>query len=100
MTNFENKLQKLLIQIPKGKVVTYKGLAHAMGTRGYRFVGQLLHKNPRPNKYPCYKIVKSDGSLGGYAKGADEKIRRLKRDGVEVKNNKIVDFKNVLYKFR
>ncbi|MFH1012473.1 MAG: MGMT family protein [Candidatus Peregrinibacteria bacterium] len=86
------KLQQLLLCIPRGKVTTYQALAQAMGTRGYRFIGQLLHRNPEPDKYPCYKVVKSDGSLGGFARGAEEKVRRLKADGITVRDGKIVDF--------
>ena len=100
VNNYEIKLRELLLQIPKGKVTTYGELARAMGTRGYRFVGQLLHNNPYPDKYPCYKVVKSDGTLGGFALGCKDKIRRLKADGIEVKNGRVVCFEKVLHKFR
>ena len=93
------KLQSLLLQIPKGKVTTYKEIAHATGIRGYRFAGQLLNKNPDPDKYPCYKVVLSDGKLGGFAKGSADKIRRLKMDGIEVKNDKVVNFEQIRYLF-
>ncbi|MBN2087459.1 MGMT family protein [Candidatus Peregrinibacteria bacterium] len=99
LTDYQTRLQSLLLKIPKGMVSTYKELAKAMDTRGYRFIGQLLNKNQYPDKYPCYKIVKSDRSLGGFAFGAKDKIRRLKNDGISVKNGKIQDFKNVLFKF-
>ena len=92
-------MQELLLEIPEGKVTTYKALAHAMGMKGYRFVGQLLNKNPHPNTYPCYKVVASDGSLGGFAYGDESKIHRLKGDGIEVKNRMIVDFESKLYEF-
>ena len=94
------KLQRLLLKIPKGKVTTYKAIAHVMGTKGYRYIGQLLHGNPEPDKYPCYKVVQSDGRLGGFAKGSADKIRRLKVDGIEVNNGKVVNFKQIFYKFR
>ncbi len=92
-------MQQLLLEIPKGKVTTYKELAHAMGTRGYRFVGQLLNKNPEPNAFPCYKVVSSGGDLGGFAYGDAEKIERLKVDGIVVKRGKIVDFEKKLHRF-
>lgn len=87
-------MQLLLSQIPKGRVTTYKALAEAMGSKGYRQIGQLLHNNPEPDKYPCYKVVKTDGTLGGFALGCDDKIKRLGKDGIEVKNDRIVDFRN------
>ena len=97
--DYQHKLQRLLLEIPKGKVSTYKEIAHAMNMRGYRFVGQLLNKNEHPEKYPCYKIVNSDGRLGGFALGSAEKIRRLKADGISVKNGKIQSFKDHLHCF-
>ncbi len=92
-------MQQLLLQIPEGKVTTYKALAEAMGTKGYRYVGQLLNQNPGPNEFPCYKVVNSNGKLGGFAYGCDDKIQRLKKDGIEVKDGKIVDFKSINYTF-
>jgi len=94
------QLQLLLSQIPYGKITTYREIAHAMGTKGYRSIGQLLNKNPEPDQYPCYKVVQSDGKLGGFAKGIDDKIRRLEADGIEIKNGKIIDFKEKIYKFQ
>lgn len=88
-----HRLQRLLLKIPHGRVTTYKALAHAMGTRGYRYVGQLLHRNPDPDQYPCCKVVKSDGSLGGYALGQKAKIARLKKEGILVRRGKVIDFK-------
>lgn len=78
-------------------MTTYGVLAHALGTRGYRAVGRLLSSNPEPDRYPCYKVVRSDGSLGGYSGGTPEKIRRLRADGIPVKNGRITDFKNRLF---
>ncbi len=93
------KLQKLLLKIPKSKVTTYKELAHAMNINGYRYIGKLLNKNPEPDRYPCYKVVMSNGDLGGFAHGCKDKIRRLKEDGVEIRNGKVVDFAKRFYKF-
>jgi len=91
------KLQHLLTKIPKGRVSTYKEMARAMGTKGYRYIGQLLGKNPEPDKYPCYKVVCSDGSVGGYAKGVKDKIQHLRNDGIVIKKNKILNFDKILY---
>ena len=100
--NFANmaSLQHLLSKIPKGRVSTYKEIARAMGTKGYRSIGQLLGKNPEPDQYPCYKIVCSDGSLGGYSGGIKNKIQRLRNDGIVIKNNKVFNFERVLFKFK
>ena len=93
------KLQRLLLQIPRGRVTTYKEIARMMNTRGYRPIGQLLGSNPEPDRFPCFKVVKSDGSLGGYALGEKEKIRRLKVEGIVVRNGKISEFEKRVYRF-
>jgi len=88
----------LVRQIPKGKVSTYGAVAKALGNKGYaRAVGKYMNKNPDANTMPCFKIVKSDGSLGGFGLGIEDKIRRLRKDGITVKNEKIVDFKKVFF---
>ena len=97
--DYQQHLQQLLLRIPKGKITTYRELAHAMNTRGYRFVGQLLKNNPFPDRFPCYKVVRSDGTLGGYALGTAEKIRRLKAEGIQVRGGRVTDFARVLYRF-
>jgi len=88
----------LVRQIPPGRVSTYGAVARALGNKGYaRAVGKYMNKNPNADTMPCFKIVKSDGSLGGFGLGIDDKIRRLKNDGINVKNGKIVDFKNAFF---
>ncbi|MFH1473979.1 MAG: MGMT family protein [Candidatus Aenigmatarchaeota archaeon] len=84
------KLQQLLLKIPRGKVTTYKEIARALGIHS-RAAGRLLGSNPDSKKYPCYKVVYADGRLGGYTSstGLKEKVKRLKKDGIEVKNGRI-----------
>ncbi len=92
----------LLRQIPKGKVTTYKAIAEALGTKAYRAVGSAMRCNREPDKYPCFKVVKSDGSVGEYsaAGGVAGKIKRLKKEGIAVKKGKVVDFSSMVYRFR
>lgn len=88
----------LVRQIPPGRVSTYGAVAKALGNKGYaRAVGKWMNKNPNADTMPCFKIVSSDGSLGGFGLGLDDKIRRLKQDGIKVRNGKIVDFEKVLF---
>ena len=70
-----------------------------MGTKGYRYIGYLLHNNPKPDKFPCYKVVNSNGDLGGFATGCKDKIRRLNEDGIVIKNGKVVDFDSTFFQF-
>ncbi|MFH1638106.1 MAG: MGMT family protein [Candidatus Woesearchaeota archaeon] len=95
---FTQDVYKLLKTIPNGKVTTYKHLAEALGTKAYRAVGSAMKNNCDLKNLPCFKVVKSDGSPGFYSKGKEEKIRRLKQEGIVVKNNKIINFKKILWK--
>ncbi len=88
----------LVRQIPPGRVSTYGAVAKALGNKGYaRAVGKYMHNNPNADTMPCFKIVKSDGSLGGFGLGIEDKIRRLCQEGIEVKDGKIVDFERVFF---
>ncbi len=88
----------LVRQIPKGRVSTYGAVAKALGDSNYaRAVGTYMNRNPDADTMPCFKIVKSDGSLGGFGLGIKDKIRRLHNDGVKVKDGKIIDFEHVFF---
>ncbi|UCF11761.1 MAG: endonuclease V [Thermoplasmatales archaeon] len=88
----------LVRQIPKGKISTYGAVAKALGNiNASRAVGRMMNQNPDADDMPCYKIVHSDGRLGGFGLGIDDKIRRLKEDNIFVKDGEIVDFEYVLF---
>lgn len=84
-------------QIPPGYIITYKDLAQALGTKGYRAVGRIVGLNPNPPVTPCHRVVCSDGRLGGYSAkgGIAEKIRLLAAEGIAVRNGRVVDFERV-----
>ncbi len=91
---------KLLEQVPEGRVTTYGDMAVALGDIiASRAVGEMLSQNRDPARYPCHRVVKSDGSLGGFTHplGLDEKVRRLKREGIEIENGKIRDFQKIRF---
>jgi methylated-DNA-[protein]-cysteine S-methyltransferase len=94
------EMQLLLAKIPKGKISTYGLLAKKLKIHP-RYVGKLLSKNPNGVKYPCYKIILSSGRLGGYTSkhGVKDKIKKLRKDGIEIKNNRI-NLKRYLFNFR
>lgn len=86
----KEKVFTIVRTIPRGRVTTYKEVAKALGNpRLARAVGNALNKNPEPDRVPCFRVVRSNGEVGGFALGKKEKIQRLKRDGIEVKNGKI-----------
>ncbi len=99
VTKFEDKIYKLCKKIPKGKVTTYKELGDKIGVKGYRAVGMALNKNPFAPKVPCHRVVGSDGFLVGFASGLGKKAELLREEGINIKNNIIIDFGKVLFKF-
>ena len=89
----------LVRQIPEGNISSYGAVAEALGDKiAARAVGRMMNQNPNADTMPCYKIVNSDGRIGGFGLGIDNKIRRLNKVNIEVDNNKIVDFKSVFFK--
>ena len=78
-TKFQLKVWKYLKTIAKGKVKTYLDVAKGIGKpRAFRAVANAVGKNPYPSKIPCHRVIKSDGSLGGYSvKGGISKKRQL-----------------------
>ena len=60
---------RIVSKISKSKTLTYKEVASKAGNpRAFRAVGNILNKNYDP-KIPCHRVIRSDGSLGGYNKG-------------------------------
>ena len=99
MKSFSERVLEATRKIPEGKVTTYSEIARVLGKPGAaRAVGNALNKNRCPGIIPCYRVVRSDGSVGGYAKGASEKIRLLRKDGIEMKRRK-VNLKKHLHSF-
>lgn len=89
MMNLYEKTYELVKQIPRGKVSTYGAVAKALGdVIASRAVGRMLNVNPY-KEVPCYRVICSDGSLGGYAGGIEKKIELLRKDGIEIINGKI-----------
>lgn len=98
--NIDKKIYKKLLEVPKGKITTYGELAKAVGLKnGQRAVGKIMNKNPYPVIIPCHRVIKSDGKIGGYAYGEEIKSDMLTREGIVIKNGKILDLKNKIYRF-
>lgn len=86
------RIYEAVKKIPKGKVATYGQIAKMAGNeRMSRAVGNALHKNPEPDKIPCYKVVNSNGELASefVFGGRDVQAKLLEADGIEVVNNKV-----------
>lgn len=100
LTEFTVKVLRATEKIPVGKVVTYEILAKTIGLpKAARAVGNALNKNPFAPQVPCHRVIKSDGSLGGYGFGIKNKFNILKKEGINfTKNFKIQDTAKILKK--
>jgi O-6-methylguanine DNA methyltransferase len=94
--DFSESVWSVTRGIPRGRVTTYSEVARVLGS-GPRAVGQALKRNPfpgaGPGRIPCHRVVRSDGSLGGYrggsAGGLREKAELLRKEGIEVGGGRI-----------
>ncbi len=90
MTLFQEKVFKIVKQIPKGSVLSYKQVAQKAGNiNASRAVGNILNKNKDYKNIPCHRVVKSDGKIGGYNRGSNKKLALLKQEGVIIINRKV-----------
>ena len=81
LTPFQCKVLKVTSQIPIGQTRSYQWVAKKVGNpKAVRAVGQALKKNPYPVIIPCHRVVRRDGSLGGYQgkKGIKKKEQLLR----------------------
>lgn len=87
---FQKRIYKIVSEIPKGRVMTYKAVAKLAGkSRAWRAVGNLLNKNKNP-KIPCHRVVRSDGKISGFKEGTNRKIEILKTEGIKIRRRKLV----------
>lgn len=90
---FSDKVYELCKQVPAGKVTTYGAIAKKLNSSA-QAVGQALKTNPYAPIVPCHRVVKSDGSIGGFfghKTGAEvkRKIEMLREEAVKVEEGKI-----------
>jgi len=87
----ERKVLLFLKRIPRGKVASYKTIGNRFNLHP-RVVGLIMSRNKHPELYPCYKVVKSNGELGGYSGkgGVGRKLELLRKDGVKIRGTSIL----------
>ena len=105
VTKFQKKIYQICKKIPRGRITTYKIVAEKMKTKAYRAIGTALNKNPYgilkcegKNMVPCHRIINSNGFVGGFANGIKNKIKLLKKEGIKISNNKILNLDKILTK--
>lgn len=84
--SFRARVLEIVRTIPIGTTRTYKQVAMLAGRpRAYRAVGTILHHAWQADQgriIPCHRVIRSDGSWGGYAGGREEKIVKLQTEGI------------------
>jgi AraC family transcriptional regulator of adaptative response/methylated-DNA-[protein]-cysteine methyltransferase len=83
-TAFQEAVWKELRKIPPGQTRSYANIAAAIGEPGaVRAVGTANGSNPVAILVPCHRVIRSDGTLGGYAGGLDRKRKLLAAEGAK-----------------
>jgi methylated-DNA-[protein]-cysteine S-methyltransferase len=78
-TAFQDRVFAALAGIPAGFVTTYGSLAMQLGCRSSQAIGQALRNNPFAPEVPCHRVVKSNGSLGGFFGDSTDRAQMRKR---------------------
>jgi len=84
-SDFQRRALTRLRRVPAGSVISYQGLAAALGVpSGQRAIGNTVASNPVPIYVPCHRVIRSDGSLGNYGGGPERKLKLLRAEGFGV----------------
>ena len=92
-TSFSQSVLKTVSRIPWGNVVTYGQIAKLVeNPKASRAIGNIMRRNPLPFIVPCHRVVRNDGSIGGFMggfQGTNVKAKLLQLEGVSFKNGRI-----------
>ena len=86
-TKLQIKVWEFLKTIPKGTVTTYSKVAKAVGhPKAVRAVANAIGNNPNPIIIPCHRVVKANGTIGGYSGigGIKKKKALLKKENIKL----------------
>ncbi|MGM9714415.1 MAG: methylated-DNA--[protein]-cysteine S-methyltransferase [Prevotella sp.] len=87
-TRFQIEVLRTLMETPYGSTTTYGELARRVGKRmgkphmSSQAIGNALGRNPIMLIVPCHRVIRADGSAGGFSAGTDRKERLLRHEGV------------------
>lgn len=88
--SFKEKVYQVVAKIPRGQVLSYGEVAKRAGSpRAARAVGNIMHNNPDPKQVPCHRVIATNNKIGGYAWGIKAKMKKLRTEGVVIKNGQI-----------
>lgn len=86
-TPFQQAVWKACMRIPAGQTRSYKWIAEKIGRPGaVRAVGSALGSNPFAPAVPCHRVIRSDGTPGGFSGpgGLAAKLKLLKKEGAGI----------------
>lgn len=84
LPSFTQAVLRVTSRIPHGEVRSYRWVAQCLKKpKATRAVGNALARNPIPIIIPCHRVVRSDGTLGGFALGVKWKKRLLELENPE-----------------
>jgi methylated-DNA-[protein]-cysteine S-methyltransferase len=84
---FIRKALQVCARIPHGKTMSYGEIAARAGNPGAaRAAGSAMGKNPFPIVVPCHRVIRSDGSLGGFSGNLQHKCFLLRQEGIDPEN--------------
>lgn len=98
--NFFERVYAVVRQIPEGRVTTYGAIARAIGAaRSARMVGYAMNASHDDDTVPAHRVVNRNGLLTGkfHFDGTNLMQQLLESEGIEVVDNKVVNFKGILW---
>lgn len=88
-THLQQKVVKFLLNnVNYGKITTYSDIGKQINTRAYRAIGNIMRNNPIPLIIPCHRVIRKNGTLGGFMGEANDswqrelKLNLLKIEGI------------------
>ena len=84
-TDFQQHVWNTIRQIPYGEVRTYQWIANQIERpKSVRAIGNAVGANPASILIPCHRVIRSDGTLGGYGGGINRKRQLLTLEGYPI----------------
>lgn len=99
-TGFFDNVYEVVKLVPKGRVTSYGAIAAYIGMKkSARMVGYAMNAAHLDKTVPAHRVVNRNGLLTGkhHFGKPDEMENRLKREGIKVKNDQILDFKKYFW---
>ena len=94
-TKFQTKVWEFIKTIPKGRLTTYSKVAKAIGyPEAVRAVANAIGNNPNPIIVPCHRVIRANGTIGGYSGigGIKKKKELLRKENIKL--NQLLKYVN------